>query len=237
MLRTLLESNAPPQRRRASTAASIAIHTVIIGGAIVATAAAKTGGPLPPVYPRDTVIYVAPRPQSSPPAHRPASRPPAGGELPRVPAPPVVLRFDPTQPPSVGIDIDVGRLLRDVAPREGRGFAPDDPPSGRSAGPVGPEPATIGTVERPAVMRVAPRPRYPEQLRAAGVTGRVVVRLVVDTSGRVEPASVVIRESSHDLFTHAVRAVIPSLRFTPAEAGGRRVRMLVELPFEFRLTD
>jgi periplasmic protein TonB len=81
------------------------------------------------------------------------------------------------------------------------------------------------------------RPQYPERLRAAGVTGRVVVRLVVDTLGRVEPASVAIRESAHDLFAQAVRAVIPSLRFVPAEAGGRRVRMLVDLPFEFRLND
>jgi periplasmic protein TonB len=69
------------------------------------------------------------------------------------------------------------------------------------------------------------------------MTGRVVVRLIVDTVGRVEPASVVIRESSHDLFAQAVRAVLPSLRFVPAEAGGRKVRMLVDLPFEFRLNE
>jgi protein TonB len=67
------------------------------------------------------------------------------------------------------------------------------------------------------------------------VTGRVVVRLVVDTVGRVEPATITIRESSHDLFTQAVRAILPALRFVPAEAGGRRVRMLVDIPFEFRL--
>jgi hypothetical protein len=48
---------------------------------------------------------------------------------------------------------------------------------------------------------------------------------------------VVIRESSHDLFAQAIRAVLPSLRFTPAVAGGRKVRMLVDLPFEFRLND
>jgi protein TonB len=86
-------------------------------------------------------------------------------------------------------------------------------------------------------MLAPPRPRYPDQLRAAGVTGRVVVRLVVDTAGRVELASVTVREASHDLFAQAVRAVLPSLRFTAAEAGGRKIRMLVDLPFEFRLRD
>jgi protein TonB len=237
MLHTLLESNAPRQRRRASTAASIAIHTVIIGGAIAATAAARTGVPVTSVYPRDTVIYVAPRSQPPPPAAgRPTSRPPMSRGAPPVPPAPV-LRFDPTQKPSVGIEIDVGRLLREVAPRDSGGFGRIGRPGADTTGPAGSEPATVATVDRPAAILVAPRPRYPERLRAAGVSGRVVVRLVVDTTGRIEPASVVIRESGHDLFTQAVLAVIPSLRFTPAEAGGRRVRMLVDLPFEFRLNE
>jgi hypothetical protein len=32
-----------------------------------------------------------------------------------------------------------------------------------------------------------------------------------------------------------VRAVLPALRFLPAEAGGRRVRQLVRQPFTFAL--
>jgi protein TonB len=110
-------------------------------------------------------------------------------------------------------------------------------PGGDSTRSFDGAPATLATVDRGAALVSPLRPQYPERLRAAGVTGRVVVRLVVDTLGRVEPASVAIRESAHDLFAQAVRAVIPSLRFVPAEAGGRRVRMLVDLPFEFRLND
>jgi periplasmic protein TonB len=235
MLRTLLESNAPRQRRRASTAASLVIHTVIIGGAVVATAAAKTHGPSTTVHARDTVIYVAPRPVPRSAAEGPARQVTAVEKLWRVP-PARVLRFDATQPPSVGIDLDVQRLLRDRSPGPTEGFDPWGPAGRDTTGPSGNEVATAATVERPAALRVAPRPWYPEPLRAARVTGRVVVRLVVDTVGRVEPASVVIRETSHDLFSEAVRAVLPSLRFIPAEAGGRRVRMLVELPFEFHLT-
>lgn len=41
--------------------------------------------------------------------------------------------------------------------------------------------------------------------------------------------------SSHDLFAASARAALPALRFSPAEAGGRRVRQLVELPFAFEL--
>jgi protein TonB len=236
MLRTLLESNAPRQRRRASTAASVVIHTAIIGGAIVATAAAKTGGSPIPTLPRDTVIYVAPREVPSAPPQRPSRRPPTEGDAPRLPSAPV-LRFDATRPPTVGIDIDVERLLNDRSPRDTGILVPRGPLGRDTRGPGGSEPATAATVDRPAAMRAAPRPRYPEQLRAAGVTGRVVVRFVVDTLGRVEPGSVVIREASHDLYADAVRTVLASLRFSPAEAGGRKVRMLVELPFEFRLND
>jgi protein TonB len=236
MLRTLLESNAPRQRRRASTLASVAIHTVIIGGAIAATAAAKPGAATTPVHPRDTVIFVAPREETRPANAGAARSASSRRDVPIVPSLPPI-RFGTTQTSAVAIDIDVGRLFGDDQPPTGSGFGPRGPSGRDTTDRTAGEPATAATVDRPAAMRSVPRPRYPEHLRAASVTGRVVVRLVVDTLGRVEPASVAIRESSHHLFEQAVRAVLPALRFTPAEVAGRRVRMLVELPFEFRLND
>nr|MBA3671950.1 energy transducer TonB [Gemmatimonadaceae bacterium] len=85
----------------------------------------------------------------------------------------------------------------------------------------------------PRLLSGAPAPVYPASLRARGVEGRVAVRFVVDTTGRVEPASVTIVESPDELFTAAVRATLPSLRLMPGEAGGRRVRTLVQMPFSF----
>jgi TonB family protein len=82
------------------------------------------------------------------------------------------------------------------------------------------------------VVRAA-RPRYPEMLRAAGVEGRVLVRFIIDTAGRVE--SMTILESTHELFSRAVRDVMPSLRLLPAEVNGHRVPMLAEMAFEFAL--
>jgi hypothetical protein len=32
-----------------------------------------------------------------------------------------------------------------------------------------------------------------------------------------------------------VRAVLPSMKFYPAEVGGRKVKQLVQLPFAFKL--
>jgi protein TonB len=81
----------------------------------------------------------------------------------------------------------------------------------------------------------SPVPRYPDELRDARLEGRVLARFVVDTAGRVEPASVRIVSSTHPLFASAVRAILPTLRFTPARARGTKVRQLVELPFEFEV--
>jgi hypothetical protein len=62
-----------------------------------------------------------------------------------------------------------------------------------------------------------------------------VLRFVVDTAGRVEAGSVHVVRADHPLFAdggprRARRRVLP-----PAEAGGRRVRQLVEQAFAFAL--
>jgi protein TonB len=237
MLRTLLESNAPRQRRRASTLASIAVHTALIAAAVVATASARADRPQEETLPRDSLVFVRAAPPRS--ADDPArSDPPRGARTiaDRWPIAPRMPALNLVREPVVGLpaEIDSRILLRaDTAwPVEPRGRG-----RGSGSAPLGDEPATLATVDRAAAILSPPRPRYPDPLRVAGVTGRVVVRLVVDTTGLVEPSSVVIREASHDLFAQAVRAVLPRLRFVPAESGGRKVRMLVDLPFEFRLNE
>jgi len=91
-------------------------------------------------------------------------------------------------------------------------------------------------VDRPVVLHAGVvTPFYPAPLRSAGIAGGVLVEFVVDTLGRVEPGSLRVLESSHDLFSASVREVIPRWRFLPAEAGGRKVRQLVRQPFRFDL--
>ena len=91
-------------------------------------------------------------------------------------------------------------------------------------------------VDRPVVaFPDNPAPRYPASLQAMGIAGDVVARFVVDTLGRVEPTSVAIAQSSHDLFERAVRDALSRARFHPAEWGGQRVRQLVEQRFAFSI--
>jgi periplasmic protein TonB len=73
-------------------------------------------------------------------------------------------------------------------------------------------------------------------LRSANVEGEVLVQFVVDTTGRVEKGSIKILKSSHELFTNAVQSALNSMRFYPAEIGGRKVKQLVQQPFNFALT-
>jgi protein TonB len=79
-------------------------------------------------------------------------------------------------------------------------------------------------------------PRYPAMLQSAGLEGDVRAQFVVDTLGRVEPGSFRALESTHDLFAAAVREALGRARFKPAEAGGHKVRQLVEQTFTFRIT-
>jgi protein TonB len=65
------------------------------------------------------------------------------------------------------------------------------------------------------------------------VEGEVLAQFVVDTTGHYEEGSFKVLKSSHELFTQAVRDALPQLRFNPAEAGGAKVRQLVQQPFTF----
>jgi TonB family protein len=81
----------------------------------------------------------------------------------------------------------------------------------------------------------APRPAYPDALRAAHVEGEVVAQFVVDEDGRVLPETFKVVRTTDDQFSDAVRKVVPIMRFDAAEADGRHVKQLVTMPFTFTL--
>lgn len=85
------------------------------------------------------------------------------------------------------------------------------------------------------IARGSTMPRYPEILREAGVEGEVLARFIVGEDGTVDPASLTVLRSTHELFSAAVRSALPSMRFTPAESDGRAVRQQVEQPFTFSI--
>ncbi len=79
-------------------------------------------------------------------------------------------------------------------------------------------------------------PRYPDELRASKTEGEVMTQFVVDTTGTADMRTLKVLKSTDDLFVASVRAAIPSLRFSAAEVGGRKVKQLVQMPFDFSLS-
>ena len=81
-----------------------------------------------------------------------------------------------------------------------------------------------------------PRPRFPDALRAANIEGEVLAQFVADTFGMADMRTFKVLKSSHDLFTNAVRTVLPTMKFNPALVGGKKVKQLVQMPFQFNLS-
>jgi protein TonB len=81
----------------------------------------------------------------------------------------------------------------------------------------------------------APQPAYPATLRSARVEGTVLAQFVVDTAGVPDVATFKALESSHELFTQAVRDVLPRMRFSVATMGDKKVRQVVQQAFVFSL--
>ena len=236
MLRTLLESGATPSRRAGGTIVSIAVHTVAIALAIVATARATAVKPINDP-PRTEFVH-----QWLPPHVEVSSNHAGGKPLPRAyfplvrryVVPPVTI---PNMLPAIdatnkGIDQPV--IVFGGGGTQGWGVVD-------RAGPGSPSPSggvyTVGIVDKAAAARPGnPAPVYPAALRAAQIEGTVLARFVVDSVGRAEPGSIEFPETTHSQFAEAVRQSLLRSRYLPAMFQGHAVRQLVEQRFAFTLT-
>ena len=85
----------------------------------------------------------------------------------------------------------------------------------------------------PAIARKV-MPDYPSRARRLDLQGRVIVRLVVDTSG--EPQACAIQEANPTgYFEDAALDAARRTRFTPGKLRGQAVNTVVLLPFTFSL--
>jgi protein TonB len=91
--------------------------------------------------------------------------------------------------------------------------------------------------ERPDLVQgTCTLPRYPEILRQAGVEGRVLIELVIDTVGRPERGSLRVLTATHQLFEAPARETAASCRYRPGRIQGRAVRVRVQVPINFNIT-
>ena len=74
------------------------------------------------------------------------------------------------------------------------------------------------------------------RVRATGASAKWMPRALKRSCRSRARATVTVLKSSHDLFTNSVRSALSNMRFYPAEIGGRKVKQLVQQPFNFTLT-
>jgi hypothetical protein len=100
--------------------------------------------------------------------------------------------------------------------------------------------------EQVRTARMSP-PRYPERPRTEHFEATIIMQFVVDTTGRVDPATIhdvwpaslppltAYRKAVYEEFLRAVLASLQGAVFEPARVGGCVVRQLVQQPFTFGL--
>jgi TonB family protein len=71
-------------------------------------------------------------------------------------------------------------------------------------------------------------------LASAGITGRVEMQFIVDTTGHVEASSFKIMKTSHPAFAEPAHEAILKSIFKPARFKGRPVRQLVQQAVSFK---
>ena len=235
MFDNLIETKKKKQRSTGGTVISVVLHTVLIAAAVYATAHATEAVIAKPKAEKLDFVEV----KKEEPKQEPEKAPPPP-EVTVAPPPPKGFQVlaAPVNIPDVIPDIDLSKHVTDVADFSGKGVAGG---SGRGieggTGPTNNEGAYFEFQVEKTVLGAPgnPQPTYPSMLQSAGVEGRVLAQFVVDTSGKADMSTFKVLETSHDLFSQAVRQALPRMRFFPAEIGGKKVRQVVQQPFTFAI--
>lgn len=226
MLERLLESRFKPKRSVSGTIASVTGHTALVAAALYATAQTHNNTRTPEHI--EHAYYVAPShpaPVTSPTRNTPAGHVATHRQI----------FVDVKIPELSPLPIDAGPIVAkpgDFVRQHGTAFGDPGTPSASPDGVFRAEQVD----KQVGVVPGSSPPRYPESLRVAGVEGQVIAVFVVDEQGRAEAESVRFLHSDNELFEREVRATLRVMRFIPAEAGGKKVRQLVQMPFVFKLS-
>ncbi len=229
MFNQLLESKAKKQKMAGGTMFSVVLHTVLIGGAVYATAKAGSKDEKAKAE-KIQFVEMKKEPQKVP------DKPPPPKEVVVKPPPPKgfqVLRA----PVKIDIkipEIDLSKAVTNEADFSGKGVK-----GGTGTGVAGGIANTNQTyfefqVEKPAEMlQDSPKPKYPSVLESSGIAGEVQAQFVVKNDGRADMDTFKVLKSTNELFTQAVKNVLPRMHFSPAMIGGKPVNQLVQQSFQF----
>lgn len=223
MFDILIESKRKANKRGAMGVGfiSLVVHTAVIAAAVYAT---LTAGETDATVQVDTTMVFLNEQQQKPPEQQPVQLD-------------VQLKGFQTvvAPTEIPTDIPPINLQEHFDPRDYTGTGVE---GGIGAGMVpGSDMVFLEAVVEEKPERLAgPPPLYPPLLQQAGMQGRVVVEAIIDTMGRAEPSSLKIVQSPNPGFDQAAKTSVLRSLFRPARVHGRAVRVLVRVPFDFRIT-
>jgi TonB family protein len=244
MFDVLIASSGHPQVRVRWVTTSAITHALLIGLAVSVTRSAIENAPVVTADPA-ILLFVA----------KPSPPPP-----PEVKPEPVVAPIVATAPPPKGFQtVMAPRDIPDVIPPVDLTQRRLDPRdfTGRGVeggvanglvggtGPVGPSGGDLNAIYEAttkddrfeqAVVVAPAAPRYPAVLAAVGIEGNVGVEFVIDTLGRVEPASIRILHSTHEAFESSTRTAVAAAVFRPARLSAHPVRQLTRQSIRFVAT-
>jgi protein TonB len=231
MFNQLIESKPKKEKLAGGTVFSIILHTVLIGGAVYATARAGIKDEKTKAE-KIQFVEVKKEPpkvvEKEPPPKEVIVKPPPpkGFQVLRAP-----VKIDIKIP-----EIDLSKAITNESDFSGKGVK-----GGVANGVVGGKgPVTTDQtyfefqVEKPAEMLSdSPKPKYPSVLESSGIAGEVQAQFVVNTDGRADMSEFKVLKSTNELFAQAVKNVLPRMHFSPAMIGGKPVKQLVQQAFQF----
>ncbi len=94
--------------------------------------------------------------------------------------------------------------------------------------PLGPIPDSFPTLVR------MPPPVYPDAMRRSGIEGRVVLRALVSTRGRVYPSSILVLRTTDVQFVAPARQALRDALFRPARLGGARIEAWITIGIDVK---
>lgn len=190
--------------------------------------------PLPPPRLRLRAPLAPSSPRSPSVPRSPALRLPR--DLPWVPPP---APLDPLVLPPPRLDAELPEVPLRISPPSLQEVAlelplSDHAPDRRGAGLPGPGGHELEEVDQAPLLVHQVKPPYPLRARREGVEGFVVVRFLVDASGRVREARVV-RADPPGFFEKAALGAVRRWRFVPGKVAGRPVDTWVVVRIRFQL--
>src|SRR3989440_2854689 len=219
----LIESKRKKTGKRAFSVGfiSLTVHTAVIAGAVYATL--NAGQTDHSVKVDTAMVFLDQQQQQKPPEQQPVQLDVPLKGFQTVIAPDVI----PTNIPPVN-------LQEKFDPKDYSGTGVE---GGVATGivPTGNEVFMEAIVEEKPAVLSGPQPVYPELLKQAQITGRVLVQAIVDTLGRAEPNSVKVLQSPNPGFDQSAKNYVTKCLFRPARVHGRAVRVLIQIPIDFRL--